>query len=169
MIHPICNNSTFYNFYFFLKIMTIHLKSTRTYFQNMKFIEWFLSEIQVKHWCIIGWEYITAQYDLAVAHPKVIHSAWKFIGRIIQYKVDDIQFPLTSREVTFLWHLPPNMETIARRSNGAFIALSLENITQVMDLVYVDIYPQYILAKFYIQRANIGWALAFTKSRASDH
>ena len=87
MIHPICNNC-FYNFlqlFILKKIMTIHLKSTRTYFQNMKFIEWFLSEIQVKHWCIIGWEYITAQYDLAVAHPKVIHSAWKFIGRIIQY------------------------------------------------------------------------------------
>ena len=48
------------------------------------------------------------------------------------------------------------MESIAWRRNGAFIALLLENITQVMDLVYVDIYPQYILAKFYIQRANIG-------------
>ena len=54
--------------------MTICLKSTRTYFQNMKLIERFLNEIQVKHWCIIDseWEFITAQYDLAVVHPKVI-------------------------------------------------------------------------------------------------
>jgi hypothetical protein len=48
-------------------------KSTRTDFQNMKFIEWFLTEVQVKHWCIVGWEYTTAaKYDLAVVHPKVI-------------------------------------------------------------------------------------------------
>ena len=53
--------------------MKIGLNSTRTYFQNMKLIEWFLNEIQVKHWCIIEWEFITAQYDLAVVHPKVIH------------------------------------------------------------------------------------------------
>ena len=72
--------------------MTIRLKSTRTYFQNMKFIEWFFREIQLKHWCIIGWEYITAQYDLAVAHPKVIHFAWNFVWRIIQYIT--ILFPI---------------------------------------------------------------------------
>ena len=52
--------------------MTICLKSTRTYFQNMKLIERFLNEIQVKHWCIIEWEFITAQYDLTVVQPKVI-------------------------------------------------------------------------------------------------
>ena len=52
--------------------MTICLKSTRTYFQNMKLIERFLNEIQVKYWCIIEWEFITAQYDIAVVHPKNI-------------------------------------------------------------------------------------------------
>ena len=41
----------------------------------MNFIEWFLNKIQVKHWCIIGWESVTAQYDLAVVHPNVIHFA----------------------------------------------------------------------------------------------
>ena len=45
----------------------------------MKMIELFLSEIQVKHWCIIGWEYITAKHDLAVAHPKVILCIYLFI------------------------------------------------------------------------------------------
>ena len=65
--------------------MTIGLKSTRTYFQNMKLIEWFLNEIQVKHWCIIGWEYITTKYDLAVVHPKLIYFAQNFVRRIIQY------------------------------------------------------------------------------------
>ena len=65
--------------------MTICLNSTRTYFQNMKLIEWFSSEIQVKHWCIIGWEFITAQYDLAVVHPKVIRFVWNFVRRIIKY------------------------------------------------------------------------------------
>ena len=55
--------------------MKICLKSTRTYFQNMEFIELFLNEIQVKHWCNTGWEYITAKYDLAVVQPKVIRFA----------------------------------------------------------------------------------------------
>jgi hypothetical protein len=44
-------------------------------FQNMKFIELFLNEIRVKHWCIIEWECLTAKYDLAVLHPNVIHFA----------------------------------------------------------------------------------------------
>jgi hypothetical protein len=47
------------------------------------------------------------------------------------------------------------MEIIPRRNNGACVALSLEDITWVMDLVFVDIYPRYILAKIYAQRANI--------------
>jgi len=87
MIHPnvITVLTTFLQLLNFLKIMTICLKLTRTDFQNMKFIEWFLSEIQVKHWCIIQWEYITAKYDLAVVHPKVICFAWNFVRRIIQY------------------------------------------------------------------------------------
>ena len=55
--------------------MKICLRYTRTYIQNMKYIELFLNEIQAKHWCIIGWEYITAEYDLAVVHRKVIHFA----------------------------------------------------------------------------------------------
>ena len=55
--------------------MTICLKSTRTDSQNMKSSEWFWSKLYVKHWCFIGWEYVTAKYDLAVVHPKVIHFA----------------------------------------------------------------------------------------------
>ena len=66
-------------------IMTICLKSTRTHFQNMKLIEWSLSEIQVKHWCIIEWEYITAKHDFAVAQPNIIHFTWNFVRSIIKY------------------------------------------------------------------------------------
>ena len=55
--------------------MKICLKYTRTNIQNMKYIELFLNEIQAKHWCIIGWEYIKAKYDLAVVHRKVIRFA----------------------------------------------------------------------------------------------
>ena len=55
--------------------MKIYLKYTRTYIQNMKYIALFLNEIQAKHWCIIGSEYITAEYDLAVVHRKVISFA----------------------------------------------------------------------------------------------
>ena len=55
--------------------MTICLKSTRTDSQNMKSSERFWSKLYVKHWCFIGWEYVTAKYDLAVVHPKVIHFA----------------------------------------------------------------------------------------------
>ena len=66
-------------------IMTICLKSTRTHFQNMKLIEWSLSEIQVEHWCIIEWEYITAKHDFAVAQPNIIHFTWNFVRSIIKY------------------------------------------------------------------------------------
>ena len=69
----------------FQKTMTIFLKSARTHFQNMKIIEWFLNEIQAKHWCIIEWEFIIAQYDLAVVHPKAIRFVWNFVRRIIKY------------------------------------------------------------------------------------
>ena len=51
--------------------MIICLKSTRSDLQNMKFIEQNLSEIQVKHRCIIEWEYTLAKNDLAVGHSKV--------------------------------------------------------------------------------------------------
>ena len=77
MLHPKCK----YCFNHFLQLvktflnMKICVKSTRTYFQNMEFIELFLNEIQVKHWCNTGWEYITAKYDLAVVQPKVIRFA----------------------------------------------------------------------------------------------
>ena len=50
--------------------MIICLKSIRTDLQNMKFIEQFLSEIQLKDRYIIEWEYTSAKYDLAVGHPK---------------------------------------------------------------------------------------------------
>ena len=60
---------------FFLKIMIICLKLIRTDIQNMKFIEQLLSEIQVKHKCIIEWEYTSAKNDLAVGHSKVIRFA----------------------------------------------------------------------------------------------
>ena len=50
--------------------MIICLKSIRTDLQNMKFIEKFLSEIQLKYRYIIEWEYTSAKYDLAVGHPK---------------------------------------------------------------------------------------------------
>ena len=77
MIHPKYNYS-FDNIFHLVKNfknMTICLKSNRTCSQNLKSIEIFLSEIQVKHWCIIEWEYITANYDLIVVHPKVIRFA----------------------------------------------------------------------------------------------
>jgi hypothetical protein len=47
------------------------------------------------------------------------------------------------------------MEIIARRNNGACVALSLGDMTRVMDLVFIDIYLQYILAKFYNQWVKI--------------
>ena len=46
--------------------MIICLKSIRSDLQNMKFIEQNLREIQVKHRCIIEWEYTSAKNDLAV-------------------------------------------------------------------------------------------------------
>ena len=55
--------------------MIICLKSIRTDLQNMKFIEQILSEIQVKHRCIIEWEYTSSKNDLAVGHSKVIFFA----------------------------------------------------------------------------------------------
>ena len=71
--------ATFLQLVKILKIMKICLKYTRTYIQNMKYIELFLNEIQAKRCCIIGWEYITAKiaakYDLAVVHRKVIRFA----------------------------------------------------------------------------------------------
>ena len=58
--------------------MIICLRSIRTDLQNMKFIEKFLSEIQLKYRYIIEWEYTSAKYDLAVGHPKNYPFCLKF-------------------------------------------------------------------------------------------
>ena len=87
IIHPKCNNCL-YNFlqlFFFKKNYDNSSKINQNIFQKYE-VYWVIFEWDTsKKLCIIGWEYITAQYDLAVAHPKVIHFAWNSVWRIIQY------------------------------------------------------------------------------------
>ena len=60
-------------------------------------------------------------------------------------------------------HPLPDMESIWWRNYGVYVLLLLDNILYFRDLVFVDIFLLYILAKICSHGVKIEWALAFSK------
>ena len=66
-------------------------------------------------------------------------------------------------------HPLPDMESIWRRNYGVYVLLLLDNILYFRDLVFVDIFLLYILAKICSHGVKIEWALAFAKWHNNLH